>query len=105
MPKTAEKKIADKADAIDETPDREPTRAEIAKTLLDKYEVANGEVEAAAEKLKEAKTKSSNILKELSDKVGQGPYKHKGVMLGKIVARKDSLFFRGKISDSVIETE
>jgi hypothetical protein len=81
------------------------TKQEIASELLTKYSAADSEVTRVKALLDEANKRRSDVVKELHDNLGKGPFTFKGDYLGKIVVRGNTYFFRGKSDDGVIKVE
>ena len=63
--------------------------------LFEAYEKHDAEVKAAEAKVKTATDKRSEVVKQISDKVGKGPFKWKGEELS-VSKRGEKFFFRGR---------
>lgn len=75
------------------------TRDEIAAELLAKYKAADDETSRIKGELEAANKAKSDVVKEMNDILGKGPYSYRGQFLGKIICRGGTYFFRGR-SDS-----
>jgi len=79
------------------------TKQEIASELLAKYSTADNEVKRIKALLDEANKHRSDVVKELHDNLGKGPFMLDGDYLGKIVIRGNTYFFRGASDGGVIK--
>lgn len=81
------------------------TKQEIASELLTKYSDADKEVTRIKLLLEEANKNRSDVVEEIHNNLGKGPFTYKGDYLGKIVVRGNTHFFRGKSDDGVIKVD
>jgi len=81
------------------------TKQEVASELLAKYKTADDEVTRIKMLLEEANQTRSDVVKEIHDELGKGPFTYKGDYLGKIVVRGNTHFFRGKSDDGTIKVD
>lgn len=91
--KGAEAAVADKA-AADEAAKIKLSKEDKTK-LFEQYEKHDADVKAAEAKVNAATVKRSEIVKQISEKVGKGPFKWKGEELS-ISKRGEKFFFRGR---------
>lgn len=75
-----------------------------AAELLASYQAANEEVNRCQELLEEANRKRSDVVKNMYQQLGKGPFEYRGVNLGKIVIRGNTYFLRSN-RDNTIKIE
>lgn len=83
----------------DSTTTEADKKAELSKEektkLFEAYEKHDAEIKAAEAKVNSATVKRSEVVKQISEKVGKGPFKWKGEELS-ISKRGEKFFFRGR---------
>lgn len=72
------------------------------RSLFNSYDTINERLEAAKEEVTRITAERSQVLENILDAAGPGPYNRGGRIL-KIVRRGDTLFFRGKGDKESIE--
>lgn len=71
-------------------------KKEEAAALLALYIDADNKVTKLEEDVDSAKKHRSDVVKQIHDGLGKGPFQYKDTYLGKIVARDGNYFFRGR---------
>lgn len=81
------------------------SKQEVAAELLAKYKDADNEVNRVKLLLEEANSARSNVVKEMYDALGKGPFTYKGEYLGKVVMRGPTAFLRGRSEGDTIKVD
>ncbi len=81
------------------------TKQEVASELLAKYKAADDEVSRVKLLLEEVNSARSDVVKEMHDALGKGPFTYKGEYLGKIVCRDQTYFLRGRADGTTIKID
>jgi len=81
------------------------TKQEVASELLTKYKMADAEVSRVKLLLEEVNSARSDVVKEMHDALGKGPFTYKGEYLGKIVCRDTTYFLRGRAEGNAVKID